>query len=237
MRATRNSFTCGAGSRAGNISFEYPSPPHRIVLQIIHDRFPVFRVGNSWNSFVGSVSLREQEKHIRQSSRNDKRSRLGSLLRVARGASNVREHGPAGRDEIKRRIPSSRSHVQLICALARRREPTTDASEHGYLSSRRANRSSSARGAMAPSRRLSRSVPCRFARPIDSLCSRGLTWRQHPAQVQRQFDDREKPHCSTRTRAGGERRRTATKTLWRARSECPRTRSRVRLNSKQARAR
>jgi len=72
---------------------------------------------------------------------------LGSVRsRVARGASNVREHGPAGRDEIKRRIPSSRSHVQLICALARRREPTTDASEHGWhLSSRRANRSSSAR--------------------------------------------------------------------------------------------
>ena len=59
--------------------------------------------------------------------------------------------------------------------------------------------------AMAPSRRLSRSVPLSI-RSTDRLVDRGRGLGYgvgHPAQVSATPDDREKPHCSTRERVLG----------------------------------
>ena len=145
-------------------------------------------------------------KHIRQSS--EKRQTIPA--RFARGSRAARptSENTAPRDAMKLNdaFPRrDRTYSLSAPSLVDENQPPTlpnmdDIFLHDAPIARRAR----AR-AMAPSRRLSRYVPLSI-RSTDRLVDRGRGLRygvQHPAQVQRQFDDREKPHCSTRERARG----------------------------------
>lgn len=207
LRATRNLRNVARLFPSGHISFGIsfaPSPNRPSKSSTIDFQFSGW--GNSWNSFVGSVSLREQGKHIRQSS--EKRQTIPA--RFARGSRAARptSENTAPRDAMKLNdaFPRrDRTYSLSAPSLVDENQPPTlpnmdDIFLHDAPIARRAR----AR-AMAPSRRLSRYVPLSI-RSTDRLVDRGRGLRygvQHPAQVQRQFDDREKPHCSTRERALG----------------------------------